>query len=186
MFQGVLLHFPFQPFINIWLPLTSVIILLQLSETLRVNRQHSATKFIFYNFRFSIHLLFSFSSILFCCPIWLRLPLYLHISVVLWPSEVIRHASEAPARLYLPASRPLKEGAPVHRHPAHLPRVALGDQDISCCYCIPHDGELTTSTPSVFNKSLHFNNRDYICCASRCWLWFSFARYWTCASPRES
>lgn len=64
---------------------------------------------------------------------------------VLRPPEAVRHAPQAPARLYLPATRPPEEGSPVHRHPAHLPRAALDHQDVTRCYCFPHDGEFANT-----------------------------------------
>lgn len=70
---------------------------------------------------------------------------------VLRPSEAVRHAPQAPAWLHLPASRPPEEGSPVHPHPAHLPRAALGHQDITRCYRFPHDGQFTnTFAPFLF------------------------------------
>lgn len=108
--------------------------------------QTNLTKFVIHN-----HFL-SLAIFTICLPALLSLPspsinfstTCVHVSV-LWPSEVVRDAGEAPARLHLPASRPLEEGAPVHSHPAHLSGAALGHQDLTCCYHLPNDGELSTA-----------------------------------------
>ena len=61
---------------------------------------------------------------------------------VLQPPEALRDACEAPAGLHLPPARATAQGAPVHAHPAHLPRPALGHQGVSSGHCLSYDGEL--------------------------------------------
>lgn len=104
---------------------------------------------------------------------------------VLRPSEAVRHAPQAPTRLYLPAPRPPEEGSPVHCHPAHVPGAALGHQDITRRYCFPHDGKFTNTFPPYFPANVN-NIHRFFPSACRFWLWSSSERSSTYASPTES
>lgn len=122
---------------------------------LAVNCQTNLTKFVIHNHFLSLAIfticlpaplsLFHFFSLPSLSLTSFATCVHLHHFSVLWPSEVVWDATEAPARLHIPAPRPLEEGAPVHCHPAHLSGAALGHQDVTCRYSFPHDGGLTTA-----------------------------------------
>lgn len=155
-------------------PSADLIIVISIQWALAVNCQSNLTRFVFHN------LFLTLAIFTICCSVSLLSlinfwPYSLPLSVsllslttvslsvssrvsVLWPSEALWHASKAPARLHLPASRPAEEGAPVHCYPAHLPGAAVGHQNLTRCHRLPHDGEVTFPSlhTCTLSKTLQF------------------------------